>query len=182
MTGSFFGYGSLVNAGTHNYQNLRPTTLTGWRRHWVQSSRRDVAFLSVTPDPLSSISGLVADVGDIGWDALDLREEAYDRLVLDTDPLIGVAMYKASAAAMSTENLGQPILLSYLDCVSQGFHQVFGTDGVRDFFRSTTGWDTLILNDRAAPIYPRAGVLTAAETTLVNDHITMVGATVIAPT
>lgn len=148
----------------------------------MQSARHDVAFLSVTPDPLSSISGLVADVGDIGWDALDLREESYDRLVLDTDPLVGIAMYKASAAAMSMENLGQPILLSYLDCVVQGFHQVFGTDGVRDFFRSTTGWHTPILNDRAAPIYPRAGVLSGAETTLVDDHITMVGATVIAPT
>ncbi|MBR9864516.1 MAG: gamma-glutamylcyclotransferase [Rhodobacteraceae bacterium] len=182
MTGSFFGYGSLVNAGTHSYQNLRPTTLKGWRRHWVQSSQRDVAFLSVTPDPLSSISGLVADVGDIGWEALDLREAAYDRLVLDVEPLSGVAMYKASAAAVSLKNLNQPILLSYLDCVVQGFHQVFGTDGVRDFFRSTSGWDTPILNDRATPLYPRAGILSDAQTALVDDHIHQVGARVIAPT
>ncbi|WP_069300843.1 gamma-glutamylcyclotransferase family protein [Neptunicoccus sediminis] len=182
MTASFFGYGSLVNAGTHNYQNLRPVTLQGWRRHWVQSSRRAVAFLSVTPDPLSSISGLVADVGDIGWDALDQREAAYDRLVLDEEPLRGVAMYKASAAAVSPENLNHPILLSYLDCVVQGFHQVFGKDGVGDFFRSTSGWDTPILNDRATPLYPRAGLLSDTETALVDDHINMVGARIVAPT
>ncbi len=180
MPDSFFGYGSLVNAATHEYENLRPVTLRGWRRMWVQSSERNVAFLSVTPDPLSAISGLQADVGTIGWDELDIREAAYDRLTLDTEPLVGVQMYRASASAVSPDSLGQPILLSYLDCVVQGFNQVFGEDGVRDFFRSTTGWHTPILNDRSQPRYPRPCILSAEETKLVDTHITMVDAQVIA--
>jgi len=52
---------------------------------------------------------------------------------------------------------------------------------VRDFFRSTTGWDTPILNDRSAPIYPRAQTLSATETKLTDDHIQMIGATPIHP-
>jgi hypothetical protein len=179
MPNSFFGYGSLVNFKTHTYQNTRPASLRGWRRVWVQSSERNVSFLSVTPDPLSVISGVIADVADIGWVALDQREAFYDRLEITTPPHAGVQLYKASTTAVSTQNLGQPILLSYLDCVTQGFAQLYGEDGVRNFFRSTSGWDTPILNDRAAPIYPRACALSLKETTLVNDHIQMVGGQVV---
>jgi hypothetical protein len=180
MVNSFFGYGSLVNAATHDYPNTRPATLRGWRRTWVQSSSRDIAFLSVKADPLSHIAGLVADIGDIGWDTLDEREAAYDRLILEASGFEGTAMFQAKPSSMAPLGGGQPILLSYLDCVVQGFNTVYGTDGVRDFFRSTSGWDTPILNDRSAPVYPRAQMLSSMETKLTDDHIAMVGAQVIA--
>lgn len=182
MVDSFFGYGSLVNAATHDYPNTRPATLRGWRRHWVQSATRNVAFLSVKPDPLSQISGLIADIGDIGWDILDEREAAYDRQILDTAGFEGITLYQAKPSAMAPMGGGKPILLSYLDCVVQGFASVYGPYGVRDFFRSTTGWDTPILNDRAAPIYPRAQTLSDVEIKLADDNIAMIGATVIQPT
>ena len=182
MVDSFFGYGSLVNASTHDYPNTRPATLRGWRRQWVQSADRNVAFLSVKPDPLSQISGLIADIGDIGWDILDEREAAYDRHILDVEGFNGITLYQAKQSAMAPIGGGRPILLSYLDCVVQGFCTVYGPDGVRDFFRSTAGWDTPILNDRAAPIYPRAQVLSSTETKLADENIAMVGATVIQPT
>ena len=180
MTNSFFGYGSLVNTATHSYGNPRPARVFGWRRQWVQSNARNVAFLSVTRDPLSKIDGLVADIGDLGWDALDEREAAYDRLALDQAGLEGVQMYRASPEHMAPLGSGQPILLSYLDCVVQGFLQHFGEDGVRDFFRSTSGWDTPVLNDREAPIYPRAQVLSQSETEMVNDHLVAIEAQVVA--
>jgi hypothetical protein len=179
MVDSFFGYGSLVNAATHDYSNTRPATLRGWRRVWVQSATRNTAFLSVKPDPLSSISGLVADIGDIGWDILDQREAAYDRKILNANGFEGITLYQAKPSAMAPLGSGKPVLLSYLDCVVQGFSAVYGTDGVRDFFRTTTGWDTPILNDRTAPMYPRAQTLTEDETKLTDDHIAMVGAQVI---
>jgi hypothetical protein len=147
MVNSFFGYGSLVNAATHDYPNTRPATLRGWRRTWVQSSSRDIAFLSVKAEA----SGFE-----------------------------GTAMFQAKPSSMAPLGGGQPILLSYLDCVVQGFNTVYGTDGVRDFFRSTSGWDTPILNDRSAPVYPRAQMLSSMETKLTDDHIAMVGAQVIA--
>ena len=107
----FFGYGSLVNAATHSYADVTPASVSGWRRQWVQSNAREVAFLSVTPDPLSRIDGVIADVGDIGWDALDAREAAYDRLALP-EPHAGVQIYRASPRHVGPAALGQPILLS----------------------------------------------------------------------
>lgn len=181
VQGSFFGYGSLVNIRTHSYRSVQAATLGGWQRVWLQSSQRNNAFLSVTQNPSSAISGLIATVADTGWDELDAREAAYDRLEI-TDPLFeSVQIYKASASATGETNLCGPILLSYLDCVVQGFNDFFGEDGVCDFFRSTTGWDTPILNDRNAPIYPRACSLSPEETDIVDKYLSMVGARVVHP-
>lgn len=166
----FFGYGSLVNAATHSYADVTPASVSGWRRQWVQSNAREVAFLSVTPDPLSRIDGVIADVGDIGWDALDAREAAYDRLALP-EPHAGVQIYRASPRHVGPAALGQPILLSYLDVVVQGFLRLYGEDGVRGFFRTTTGWETPVLDDRDAPIYPRAQPLNRQERDLVDAHL-----------
>lgn len=181
MTKRFFGYGSLVNTATHLYGEVEPATVQGWRRQWVQSNARPVSYLSVTPDPLSRISGVIANVGDAGWEALDIREAAYDRLTLP-DPHAGVAIYKASPQHVGDASLGQPILLSYIDVVVQGFFRMYGEDGVRDFFRSTTGWDTPVLNDRAAPVYPRAQVLTDEETAFADGFLEDAAATILEPT
>ena len=179
MLNSFFGYGSLVNTATHDYPNTRPANLPGWRRQWVQSTINNFAFLTAIPDPLNQIAGLIADIGDIGWRILDQREAAYDRVMLNTKRFNGIKIYLAKPSAIAPAGSGKPVLLSYLDCVVQGYNTVYGHDGVRDFFRSTSGWDTPILDDRKEPIYPRAQVLLNSETNLTDDHIRMVGATVI---
>ena len=62
--------------------------------------------------------------------------------------------------------------------VVQGFLREYGIDGVQRFFDTTRGWDTPILNDRAAPKYPRAQELTAQETALVDQHLTRLSAQV----
>ena len=80
MTPYFFGYGSLVNRATHDYPDARPARLRGWRRCWVKTSARDAVFLSVEPDPATTIDGLIAAVPNADWAALDLREAAYDRI------------------------------------------------------------------------------------------------------
>ena len=179
MLNSFFGYGSLVNAATHDYPNARSANLPGWRRQWVQSTTNNFAFLTATPDPLNQIAGLIADIGDIGWRILDQREAAYDRVMLNTKRFNGIKIYLAKPSAIAPAGGGKPVLLSYLDCVVQGYNTVYGHDGVRDFFCSTSGWDTPILDDRKEPIYSRAQVLLNSETNLTDDHIRMVGATVI---
>ena len=48
-----------------------------------------------------------------------------------------------------------PILLSYVDVVFQGYLREFGTEGLARFIATTDGWEAPILNDRAAPRYPR---------------------------
>ena len=176
MTPYFFGYGSLVNRATHDYPDAHPATLQGWRRTWVRTARREVVFLSVMPDPAISIDGLIAAVPGADWAALDLRETGYSRqpsgdaVVHPITPAPEVAHYAIPHDSLRTGG-DHVILQSYLDVVVQGFLREFGTAGVTRFFETTSGWDTPILNDRAAPRYPRAQQLSAAETALVDEHL-----------
>ena len=182
MTPYFFGYGSLVNRDTHSYPDAHPAKLRGWRRAWVPSAAYDRVFLSVVPDADSTIFGLIAAVPDADWTALDARETGYARLASGSNvnhPLT-TAPHIAHYAVPDAERgaATNPILLSYIDVVVQGFHREFGTDGVVHFFDTTDGWQAPILNDRAAPQYPRHQKLKASETALVDDNLARLSARV----
>lgn len=179
----FFGYGSLVNTKTHAYADAHPARLTGYRRSWIATDLRPFAFLSAEPDANSAIDGLIAHVPDNDWAALDEREFAYDRITATQaithpkpDPL-AIAVYSVAPERRTTPGVPPQILLSYLDVVVQGYLTVFGEQGVADFFATTDGWHAHILNDRTTPIYPRHQTLTAAETALVDRHLTALNAT-----
>ena len=79
----------------------------------------------------------------------------------------------------SARRRAHPILLSYLDVVIQGYLRHFGPDGVARFVATTEGWNAPVLNDRAAPLYPRAQRLTAAETGLVDTILQAQGSRLI---
>lgn len=174
----FFGYGSLVNRATHSYRVLACPELPGWRREWCQTNAREFSFLSARHDPSASISGLVAAVPDNDWAALDDREFAYEKSSLTAAfshlSLADIQIYTVPDA--NHQPAPCPILLSYLDVVVQGFLTEFGPDGVANFFATTTGWQAGILDDRAAPIYPRHQKLTRDETALVNRHLAALAA------
>ncbi|WP_281857186.1 gamma-glutamylcyclotransferase family protein [Litoreibacter halocynthiae] len=173
----FFGYGSLVNAATHNYTSTHPAKLAGWRRVWRHTSMRDLAFLSVEPAEGIQINGLIAEVPNADWNALDLRETGYFRSQLPETSLthqagpVEVQMYQTHPNQDPSPAMQHAILLSYVDVVVQGFHNVFGEDGVEQFFKTTAGWDTPILNDRSNPRYPRSQSLSRTETELVDHHL-----------
>jgi len=158
----FFGYGSLVNRDTHDYADARPARLSGWRRQWRHTALREVAYLTVERAQGHAIDGLIAAVPRGDWSALDLREAAYDRLHVPPETIahdhpepISVQVYKTRPADDAAPTVRHPILHSYLDTVVTGYFQVFGRDGAVAFFHSTDGWDSPVLNDRNAPIYPR---------------------------
>ncbi|MEP3347473.1 MAG: gamma-glutamylcyclotransferase family protein [Litoreibacter sp.] len=180
----FFGYGSLVNAATHVYASTHPAKLEGWRRVWRHTSIVKHAFLSVTPAQDTGIDGLIAEVPDADWDALDLRETGYFRSALPAKGLthdagnLDVHMYQVKLEN-EVEGPANPILLSYLDVVIQGYLQVFGEEGAVNFFNTTDGWDASILNDRSAPIYPRTQTLSTSETAFVDDQLSKIGANII---
>lgn len=184
MTPYFFGYGSLVNCDTHTYPDAHPAQLQGWSRAWVRCAGRDTVFLSAIPNPTATIDGLIAAVPDADWNALDERENGYARITSGAaiaHPLAAetpVAHYAVPAETHISDG-AHVILLSYLDVVVQGYDRVFGTDGVARFFNTTRGWDTPVLDDRAEPLYPRAQVLSADETTLVDQHLHDLQATVV---
>ncbi|MEL7300544.1 MAG: gamma-glutamylcyclotransferase family protein [Pseudomonadota bacterium] len=150
-----FGYGSLVNRRTQDFGGTR-LTLSGWRRVWVTTAARPAAFLSVEPHD-AEIEGLSFAVPEVDLPGLDAREAQYDRL-----PREGGVVYSVPAR---NKTEGQaPILRSYLDVVLQGYFIEFGAAGIDRFMATTASWERGILDDRAAPIYPRAQVLTQAET------------------
>ncbi len=167
---AFFGYGSLVNAQTHDFADPRPATLKGWRRVWQSTTLRDTAFLSVERAADQEIDGIIAHATPQQWSDLDAREAAYSRIdvtqTLATDhPTI---IYKVNANLAAPTATNTPILLSYLDVVVQGYLRAFGPQGVARFFASTHGWDAPILNDRDNPRYPRRQILTDQEIALVD--------------
>ncbi|KUJ73699.1 hypothetical protein AVO45_14000 [Ruegeria marisrubri] len=181
----FFGYGSLVNLATHDFPDPQPARLRGWRRAWRHTDLRPVAFLTAIPDPHSEIEGMIAHVPRNDWAALDEREWAYDR-VSATQAVRHTLKHEAEIAVYAVPEHrhndptdSYPILLSYIDVVIQGYLRIFGPDGVDRFFATTDGWEAPILNDRAAPRYPRHQQLKPEETALVDDRLARIGARII---
>ncbi|MCA0271517.1 MAG: gamma-glutamylcyclotransferase [Proteobacteria bacterium] len=176
---AFFGYGSLVNRATHDHGLGAPARLSGWRRVWRHTRLRDTPFLSVEPAE-AEIDGLIAAVPGGDWQRLDLRETGYrrhpvpaERLSTTPDWVDRIEIYAVEDHHILPAN-GQPILMSYLDTVVQGFLREFGAEGVDGFFATTTSWSAL-LDDRDAPRYPRSQITTAAERRLVDDHVAALG-------
>ncbi len=173
----FFGYGSLVNRMTHDFDGAATAMLDGWRRVWRHTTERQVAYLTITPAPGSHIDGLIAPVPAQDWAALDHRERAYARLpathqirhALPTAPQI--AVYAIPDGQHQPPSPDHMLLLSYIDVVVQGYLREFGEAGVDRFFATTDGWDSPILDDRDTPRYPRHCVLSRHETDCVNRHL-----------
>ncbi|WP_022705180.1 gamma-glutamylcyclotransferase family protein [Pseudorhodobacter ferrugineus] len=181
MREHFFGYGSLVNRATHGYGQAEPARLRGWRRVWVHTAVRPLAYLSVERDAGTVIDGLIAHVPGGDWAALDAREHGYSRHVAQATGVGGtrdIQVYAVPVGEGAVPVEAHPILLSYIDVVVQGFLREFGPAGAEGFFASTRGWDAPILDDRAKPQYPRAQVLTGAERRIVDAGLMGVGARV----
>lgn len=179
MTEHFFGYGSLVNRATHVYGQIEAASLQGWRRVWVHTAVRPLAYLSVERDAGSVIQGLIAHVPGGDWAALDTREHGYGRhfaQATGANGLRDIQVYAVPTGQGAAPERAHPILLSYIDVVIQGFLREFGTAGAEAFFATTRGWEAPILDDRAAPLYPRAQVLSRNERAVVNAGLAGVGA------
>ena len=173
----FFGYGSLVNRDTHAFDGAVTASLRGWRRIWRHTTRREVAYLTAVPDPDCTIDGLIAPVPEDDWAALDHRERAYDRVPaahqashsLPHRPEI--AVYAIPHGKHRTPTTKHSVLLSYIDVVVQGYLREFGEPGAVRFFETTDGWEAPVVDDRAAPVYPRHCNLSEEERRFVDDQL-----------
>lgn len=181
----FFGYGSLVNRRTHAYPEAMPARVTGWRRAWRKSPGLERCILSVVEAETDYVEGLVAAVPGADWAALDLRERHYARHDVSHRVRHGigrdvnVAIYAADPAVFQPPADDDILLLSYIDVVVQGFLSEFGPEGVAHFFDSTDGWNAAVIDDRAAPVYPRHQALGAEERDTVDRMLDQVGARVL---
>lgn len=165
---TFFGYGSLVNLNTHDYRQPVRTQITGWRRIWRSTTHRDFAILSVTPDAKTTIQGIVAQVPNADWAALDEREFAYQRQFLPDQ----TAIYEVKDRVIFPDSGPFPILRSYLDVVIQGYLREFGPTGAAQFFHTTDNWGP-IEDDRDAPKYPRHQNLSDHETSFIDAQLAL---------
>lgn len=183
----FFGYGSLVNRATHTYPNAAHATAHGWQRAWVDTAGHPYATLTAVKAPGGQIDGLIAEVPNADWVALDEREHAYDRIP-DTANIKhtheyadDIAIYAVPKTSMLQSGPRSPILLSYLDVVLQGYLQEFGETGAQAFLETTNGWDVPVLNDRVAPIYPRHQLLSATQQQFVDAALATLSSTILQP-
>lgn len=183
----FFGYGSLVNRRTHSYPEAQPARVSGWRRAWRKNPSLDRCILSAVPAPDDYVEGLIASVPGSDWAALDERERHYARhdvsqtTVHPIERTLDIAIYAADPQLFLDPTENDIVLLSYIDVVVQGFLCEFGPEGVTHFFETTQGWETSILDDRSAPIYPRHQMLVDEETALVDAAISRLGLRVVGP-
>ena len=181
---AYFGYGSLVNARTHRTRviHCERAHLGGFARRWQERSepaRHPVSFLSAYPAGAGAgeLSGLLVFDRAENLPAVDRREHGYDRVRLDRSQLrldrngadlpdLEYHVYVARPPAGGGAR--HHILQSYLDAVLQGYLHQYGEHGARGFVESTGAFDTPIVRDRAAPLYPRAVKLAPDETDLID--------------
>ncbi|MEL6521196.1 MAG: gamma-glutamylcyclotransferase family protein [Pseudomonadota bacterium] len=173
--GYVFGYGSLVNAATRSFPSAGPGHLAGWRRVWRHLPGQTVATLSVERADGFEIEGMVAEVAAEDWPALDEREALYRRVQERSrgHTELDVTVYEVPKEHRDATD-PQPILLSYLDVVIQGYLTLGGEAAVTAFHESTTGWGP-IQDDRSAPLYPRHQILTSTERRVVDDLVARLG-------
>ena len=176
-----------MNRKTHGFEGAEVAVLDGWRRIWRYTTLREVAYLTVVPDPDCRIDGLIAPVPDQDWEALDYRERAYARVPAAHQVTHGlahapqIAVYAIPAGQYEAPTQTHSLLLSYIDVVVQGYLTEFGTGGVERFFATTHGWDAPIIDDRSAPRYPRHCTLGTDEIALVDDHLARLNVSILPP-
>lgn len=191
---SAFGYGSLVNRRTlDGGARTTPGRIAGYRRAWRAASSwhgHGVCALSIEPCPDgTTIRGLLVTEPVRRLPALDAREKHYNRHELPAAVFAPDAeahphgpvddtffLYRASADVNVWGDATNPVWLSYVDTVAQGFHDIWGPDGVEHFVATTDGWWIPIVDDRDAPAYPRAAALTQREKDVVDATLAAAGA------
>ena len=172
---AYFAYGSLVNRHTRPmHTRAQPARLNGWLRQWkhcMDTPSGKACALTAVPRVGSQIEGvLVLDRRD-KLAEVDRRETGYkrERIVLQQSDIavpiteLETYIYVSTGDHNRWGTTEYPIWLSYVDCILAGCIDVWGRAGAERFIASTEGWQAPLLDDRAAPRYPRA--LALEETT-----------------
>ncbi|WP_034491850.1 gamma-glutamylcyclotransferase family protein [Afifella pfennigii] len=185
-----FGYGSLVNRATlSEASKVAPGRLKGWRRAWRHSGKTAYGgrcTLTVVEDEACEIWGAIVAIPLAERPDLDRREAQYDAVAPPGEHVTWFEgrpqgwpdphLYVGHAEYGRPGDADNPIMLSYLDVVIAGFHAAYGEEGVAHFLETTAEWHVPILNDRAAPRYPRALLLSERERGIVDEAIKAAGA------
>jgi hypothetical protein len=131
-----------------------------------------VSGLTVGQSANSVLRGVILRVDENLEKALAVRE-GDDSLVptpaaLDTGETVLAELFVTQPHALAWASDQCPICMSYLDCVLQGYFQIYGRDGIEHVLDTTEGWHLPICDDRAVPRYPRAVTLDPRERLLIE--------------
>lgn len=173
---NYFGYGSLVNRDTRPEGEVATNvTLKGWGRVWnhrVTHTDRRKACTSLSIEPAEgSIDGVLVQIPISDLGVLDAREYGYERMSLPATDFIlpsdihadTIYVYRSLQKNRHLANAEHPVAQSYVDCVMAGYLNRFDDDGLRQFLKTTRGWNLPTLLDREQPTYPRSVRLSAEQ-------------------
>lgn len=196
MTLTYFGYGSLVNADTvPDSAEIVPGRLTGWVREWrvcgMWENGQGRCALSVRPQAGAEIWGVMTRDRKSGLDALEKRENRYEKVGAIASAFRceaeqkpgpdGLFLFRATPENRRWGCARHPILQSYLDCVLTGYDRIWGAGGIDHFLATTDGWHVPVLQDRDKPLYPRAVRLDREVRRRIDERLEPLELTVIGP-
>ncbi len=187
----YLGYGSLVNRATlrTDFVGLIPCRIAGYRRGWRHRISRRTGHtqtvLTAIPDAGAVIDGVIVVDRLANLPLVDARERGYDRLTVAPESVTRLAggfgeggelfIYVSATPHHAPPGEDHPVPLSYVDAVVAGYLELFGEEGVRRFVETTDAWDVPLLDDRAAPTYPRSIPREEALERLVDTEIARLG-------
>jgi cation transport regulator ChaC len=168
MADYLFGYGSLINsesrAKTGQTGEGIPARVYGFQRAWNKAVNwMRMSATGVIQSEGAACNGVISLIPDGELDAFDGREQGYSRLPIPQEHVLlldassrhdGTTwIYVTNQPQMPSDQT--PIVQSYLDVIIVGCFS-FGEAFVREFIRSTQGWDRPWQNDRDNPRYSRS--------------------------
>lgn len=190
------GYGSLMSHDSrYRYNSIDvdgiPVDVRGWHRAWnMASPGENITCVGAVPDNEDSVfNGMLVEVDEID-ESLKKREQNYHFIELQLDDLDihcatwqgqlrdnreNLKLWICQVADPQTSKESHPICQSYVDTCLSGCLEHKDEAFAMQFIEQTAGWDGYWLNDREAPLYPRAAKVSQQMHETIDDLLQQVG-------
>lgn len=170
-----FGYGSLINRASLRHTladeavgEIVPGRIDGWRRSWSNRVvKRGRTGLGARVEAEARINGVAIELVDPDFAALDRRESGYRRERVEGQTLVDGELWLYTKPDGVPASAAFPVAVSYLEVVLSGC-LALGREFAVEFLTETPGL-TALMNDRAAPVYPRRVPLTQIEIAEIDE-------------
>jgi hypothetical protein len=182
------GYGSLLSHDSrYLFSDIDcqavPLVVDGWQRAWVTRSsivqhtclgafKRQGAWLNAALLPIAEITPkLMTREAEYSFEALTVEQlslpESHQHI--DLTSLKGKKIWICQNFNSYNASEAFPITQSYLDTCLGGCLEIAGSEFAKQFIASTLGWTSGWINDRVAPIYPRAAHISQETLSLIDQ-------------
>jgi len=167
MVQYIFGYGSLIDlssrAATGETGQMHPVRVANVQRAWHVVSPNGYTLVGVTSRRGASCNGVLIQVQPHALPYFDQRERRYHRVMIPQQAITSLSGERLSSGTIwtyVTSRLGEPnadypLVQSYIDVILTGCLAI-GVDFAVEFIETTSGWESIWLNDRTHPRYARA--------------------------